>query len=446
MTNSYNSISRSLTNVVAGATTVLAATLMLSSSVAAQSANTDARWQPYLGCWLPNQTSTAVGADAVSGSMVCVVPVAGSASVDLATIVNRRVTSRERVTVNGQRESKNADDCPGWETANWSADGKRIYIRSEYSCSNNLTVKGNGVFAMTEGGDFVQVLSSTIGTNAGARVVKFRQADVELAPGTMISDSSLVTTVASQMPFSLRAARGAAGFTTNANLIVDITKNTNEQIAQAWLGEFGGAMTLNAQELIALSDAGLPGSVTDMMVALSNPTRFQITARGPENAPQTANNGNNNAMDPRCSFDYFDLGWSSMSRYCMARYGMGWGFGYGSMYRYGMGPWGFNQFGMGNFFGNGYYYGNNPIIIVPRDPGNGGSGGRVAGRAVKGGGYTTSGSSGSSGSSGAPRTSSGSSSGGSASSGGGGAAASSGGGGGGGGDAGGRTAKPRPPM
>ncbi|MGV3710522.1 MAG: hypothetical protein ACO1Q7_16955 [Gemmatimonas sp.] len=445
MTNTQLSSSRVLARVSAGTTAFLAATLLMPSSLAAQSANTDARWQPFLGCWVSNQSSTTIGADAVSGSMVCVVPVSGSASVDLATIVNRRVTSRERITVNGQREAKSADDCPGFETASWSGDGSRIYIRSEYACNNNLNVKGSGVFAMSEGGEFVQVIGTSVGSNAGARVVKFRQADVALAPGSIISDSSVVTTVPAQTPFSQQAARTAAGKKTDANLIIDINKNTSEQIAQAWLGEFGGEMKLNGQELIALADAGLPGSVTDMMVALSNPTRFQITARGPENAPQTVANNRNNAgaMDPRCSFDYFDLGWSSMSRYCMARYGMGWGFGFGSPWRYGMmgGPWGYNQLGIGNYWGNGYYYGNNPIIIVPRDPVGGGSG-SVPGRAVKGGGYT-SGSGGSSSGASSPRTSSGaSSSGGGASSGG--AASSSGGGD--GGSSGGRTAKPRPPM
>ena len=161
--------------------------------------------------------------------MVCLVPVQNSASVDITTITNRVVVTRERITANGERAVKKADDCPGWESATWSADGHRIFTRSEFACGANLNVKGSGVFAISSTGDWVQAQGTTVGMNSGARVLRFRPADVALAPGSIISDSSTITTVPVQSSFARQAIRSAAGARTDAKALLDIAKNVDER-------------------------------------------------------------------------------------------------------------------------------------------------------------------------------------------------------------------------
>ena len=423
------------------------ASVAVGSVASAQAQTVDSRWQPFLGCWVPDETSAAIGVNAISGSMVCLVPVQNSASVDITTITNRVVVNRERITANGERAAKKADDCPGWESATWSADGHRIFTHSEFACGTNLNVKGTGVFAISSTGDWVQVQGTTVGLSSGARVVRFRPADVALAPGSIISDSSTVTTVPVQSSFTQQAIRAAAGARTDAKALLDIAKNVDEQVAQAWLSEFGVSTKLNAQQLVALSEAGMPGNLTDMMVAMANPTRFQLKTRSPD-AGGTQISAAERAMNDRCNVDNtldprFDLSGSVMSSYerrnCLNRYGSAFGypFGYLSGWQYGWGN-SYNQYGYNGYNGSNYYYGSQPIIIVTRNP----DGDVPLGRAVKGGGYTRGSSpstgtthettsSGSSSSSSSGSSSSGSSSGGSG--------ATSG------GDTGARTAKPKPP-
>ena len=315
------------------------------SPVHAQTQTVDARWQAFLGCWVPDETSAAIGSNAVSGSMVCVVPVQSSPSVDIVTISNRMVTNRDRITVNGERTAKKAEECSGWETANWSADGHRIYTRSEFACGNNVNVKGSGVFALSTTGDWVQVQGTTVGLTGGARVVRFRPADVALAPGSVITDSSIVTTVPVQATFAQQALRNAARSSTDAKAVLDMSKNVDEQVTQAWLSEFGTSSKLNARELVALADAGMPAAITDMMVAMANPERFQLKTRSPDGQTVSQMSATDRMYSQRCSLDYrfdprFDISGSMMSeydrRYCASRYGFG-PFGYIDGWRYGYG-------------------------------------------------------------------------------------------------------------
>ncbi|MEP6835301.1 MAG: hypothetical protein ABJB74_18090 [Gemmatimonas sp.] len=434
----------------------VAAALFSSVAVAqvssAQTQTTDSRWQAFMGCWVPDAADAAIGTNSVSGSMVCVVPVQNSPSVDIATIHNRVVVNRDRFTVTGERVAKKADDCGGFETSNWSADGHRIYSRSEYKCGT-LDVKGSSMFTLSSTGDWLQVQGTAVGLNSGARIVRLRPADVSLAPGSIISDSSVVTTVPAQSSFAQQAMRSAASVPTDAKALLDISKHVDEQVAQAYLSEVGTSIKLNAHELVVLADAGMPSDLTDMMVAMANPERFQLKTRSPDANSNTVSSSAAARADQRCSFGYlddrrFDLTMSQYDRsYCASRYGSIYGspFGYLSGYRYGYDRY----YGYNGYNGSNYYYGQQPIIIVTRGDGGGIDGGSPAprGRAVKGGGYSAGGSSSPSSGTSTPRqtsspssgsSSSGASSSGSSSGGSGSTTTSSG-------DAGARTAKPKPP-
>jgi hypothetical protein len=202
-------------------------------------------------------------------------------------------------------------------------------------------------------------------------------------------------------------------------------KHVDRPVVEAWLLERGQGFELDAKRLVALADAGVPGTVTDLMVALSNPKVFAInrSAREAELMRQMGQTAVTGRTVP--VYAYSPFGWGPYGSY-YSWYGNRYGYGYGPGYGYG--------------YGNGWYYGNTPIIIVNRnDAGSGSNGGATVTtrpRMVNGQGYTegrtvtspstNSGSSGSSGSSSSSGSSGGGSTGGSTS---------------GGGE---RTAKPRP--
>lgn len=433
-----NSSNRRASVLAAAVATALLLAAPFTSAVA-QVAQSQARWMPFSGCWVP-EDNAAVGTNAVVGTMLCIAPVAGTQAADVATIVNRQVLHTDRINVTGGHVDKTIDKCPGWESASWSADGRRLLMRSEFACGDSVKVKGSGVFSLNADGDFVHVQGSSVGLNASSRLVRYRAADVALAPGTVLSDSATVRTIPAENGFALTSVRQAAGAPATVEAVLDLSKHVDQQVAQAWLSEFGKPAKLNAKDLVAMSNAGMPSELIDIMVAMSYPERFQLQARDASGGGARPTNADIRADNrPTCDYDDSDLMY--LRRFdrlnCVSRYGSMYGiypFGYLSGWRYGYDRYGYGYGGYGN-----YYYGNSPIVIVTRPSGDD-TPAQPRGRAVPGGGYTQSSGSGSSNprpttttttSSGSGSSSSGSSSSGSSSSG------SSG------GEA--RTAKPRTP-
>jgi hypothetical protein len=365
------------------------------------------RWQPYVGCWTPSNAATTNAVTPISSNMaspngspvhaapvglLCVAPTNGGSEVDLATIVNGKVAHLEHISATGTQMPKTVDNCPGWESATWSEDNQRVFLRSEFRCGASAVVKGSGMFAISSDGQFVQIQGSTVNGNTGARAIRYEPAGVQLAmkPGTMLSDSSIVETVPQPNGMQLQTVRAAAGAPATTRDIIDVSKHVDVAVAGAWLNELGQRFAVNGKELVTLADAGVPPYMIDLMVALSYPERYAIrrsdgtTTGGASMADNSRRS--DNFDDGSRSNGYWDCGYGArmlaFGYYggpCNAGYSTydPYGFGYG--YGYGYNGYGYNP----------YYYGNRPVVIITRgDAGNGDGSTPVQGRAVKGQGYT----------------------------------------------------------
>jgi len=416
---------------------VLTAMLVAVPGVSMAQSPADARWQPFLGCWVANLPRTAGAND----TMVCVVPEDSGSGVELNVITNNKVTHHELINATGVRTPKVFDTCPGWETASFSRDERRVFLQSEFTCGRTA-VQGSGVFAIADNGEWIELRGSTVGGRSTVRAVHYRPTGraLQRLPAATVSDSMPFTVVSEQE--AARHVRFAAGTPVNADAVLEVAKAVQTPVAEAWLNELGQGFTLNGGELTRLADAGMPPSVIDLMVALSYPKRFAVRAASGE---QAGGAGAITIESPRLLTD--DARYRR-NQQCYAGYPGYFGdwcypdyFGYGV---YGYDPFMYSRYGAlygyGGYYGSyygGYYYGSRPILIVNTVPA-GDYTPAPRGQAVKGQGYTrtnsggspsanTSGSSGSSASSGS--SSSGSSSAGSSSS-----------------SGSGRTAKPRPPL
>ena len=109
-----------------------------------------------------------------SDPRVCVVPGSGASAVDVVTIASGRVTAREHIEANGERQASQRDGCTGWETARWSADGRRLYVKSEHQCASGVTRTSDGLIAITPQGDWLDVISVTMAANTGVRALRHR--------------------------------------------------------------------------------------------------------------------------------------------------------------------------------------------------------------------------------------------------------------------------------
>jgi hypothetical protein len=415
------------------------ALVTVAATAAAQTNSVQSRWDAWLGCWKAAELTTAsVSAPAAARPLVCVTRTSLSSAVEIATLQNGAVVARDTIDASGQQRAVSAQGCTGWERAQWSGDARRVYVRSELTCGSGLKRTGTGILAISPAGEWLDVQGVSVGSGSGVRVTHYidappSPADVLPAvPGASVGRQLATST-----------ARTAAGGALDVAAIVEAVKQVDTAVVQAWIVERGARFKLDVKHLVALADAGVPGSVTDVMIGVSYPEHFALNQRpagvwvaDADLTPLDSARLVSRYLTERC-FGVTDPTWYTPGIYdpCGSRFGYR-GYGYGqygfSSYGYGRG---YPLYGYSNFGYSGYY--GAPIVVVKGSE-------TPHGKLIKGVGYTSGSSSGTSTSGGSSSTSSrtagagptGSSGSGSGSSG---SSSSSSAGGG-------RTAHPRPPT
>lgn len=348
------------------------AALLAGDVLQAQTALPDSRWQALIGCWVPSTAPAEASAMSANTSaqlpLLCIVPTTGS-SVRLAAVVDGNVLLADTVDASGVRRSVTREGCTGWERAEFAANGQRLHYSSELDCGG-VRRASTGLISVTPDGELLDVQSITSGVGKSVRVARYVDAG---APASLPADIAAVVTGRGLIA---SAARTAAGAPLSEADIVEAARTLEPVAMQAWLIERGDRFAFDARALLRFAEAGVPGSVTDVLVALSNPRYFAINRtplndvelRGGTRAGTPDHAGRRIYSDMYDSPYGFGLGLGRYSRY--DRYG----------YYYGATP--YPGYGYGYGYGYGQYFYRPPVIVM--QPGGGGS----QGRAVKGRGYT----------------------------------------------------------
>lgn len=330
--------------LIGGAAAVaLLAALLLPVHAPAQE-DADARWLPWLGCW------TEVGA---SGELLCVRPAPGAEGVELITVRDGEIAGSEQLRADGVARETAREGCSGTERAEFSSDGHRIYLRSDFVCEGEVDRKGTGLVAMVSPSEWIRVESVEVAGETAAVTGRYRT-----APGETATEAGLEDAMAGR-EMAVRSARRAAASNPSAEDLVEASEHVDAEAMKAWVAERDEPLDVDAEKLARLADAGVPEAVIDVVVAVSFPERFALErdARGR---------------------DVRGAGPAYRGRFASPYYGRG-AF-YRDPYFFGYTPFGF---GFGRF---GRRYGaHRPTVIVvtPRD-GDDAGGGRV----VKERGYT----------------------------------------------------------
>ena len=129
-------------------------------------------WQPWLGCWSatpPRFVDPRGGAAAgMRGSG------AGTAAVDVVTVTGSKIVSRERIDPNGEHRPGEREGCTGWDSARWSADMRRVYLQSEYTCPGGVKRATTGLMASAANGDWLDIVGVGLRDKVGVRVLRHR--------------------------------------------------------------------------------------------------------------------------------------------------------------------------------------------------------------------------------------------------------------------------------
>ena len=331
----------------------------------------DARWSAWLGCWTPTDAVTEL-TGMPTGRTICVVPAAGTSAVDMVTIAAGQIVSREHVEATGAERKTERDGCAGSERARWSADGRRVYLHSEFTCADGAMRTSSGLIAMSVKGEWLNVAGVTMGGNTGVRVLRHQAVDL-----TTRMPQEIVSALQGTTRATAAARVAVASAVANAE-IIEASHELDAAVVEAWLSEAGQAFTANVKRLVALADAGVPDRVIDVVVALSYPRAFAI--KPSPNAEGALATGGSGSFGEFSSLDAV----SSCAPYSGIGPGAYRGFSlYGwdncAMY-YGYSPYAYSRYG--NVPYGTWYLNSQPMVIILTP--NGGSAGSH-GQVTKGG-------------------------------------------------------------
>lgn len=333
---------------------------------AAATAQTDARFAHWLGCW---RLEDDLGG---TGARVCITP-DGQNGVKLQTVVGTQRGLDEVIVPDGVARPIADAECKGTERAEWSSDGLRVFRFTDVTCGKDPARKVSSISFLTKGPAWVNVQLVEGGPSTNVRVQRYRRAiDQTLA------DKSKAPLPSARM---LAAAPPAGGTDWNVDDVIEASAKLPAEAVQAAITEDRGPYDLNKKNLVAMDDANVPETVIDLMIALTYPQRFVVQrAGGSSYAPSGISMGGG-WFDPFMS----PLAYSSMYD-C---YGMGYRTYYsscGSLYS----PYGYNSYYGGYNYGYGGYSSYYPTYggWVALDPNASQTSTSSEGRAVNGRGYT----------------------------------------------------------
>lgn len=365
-------------NIAKYTSLVLAMGIVAGASAGAQG-STGPRWQAWAGCWTSAGPTEAYGSSQFAAPIVCVLPTSNSDVVEVATIADGKVAKRDTIDASGIAKGIHTKDCDGSQVARWSADERRVYLSSSTTCFG-MKSSVSSILGMSEKGEWLDIRGVNAGDGESVRVARYR--DIGL-PGSVPAE---ITDVLRARSGSASGARVAAGAKIGTTAVTEASKAADEAVVEAWLLERGQRFALNANTLVEMSDAGMPARVTDALVAVSNPTAFNLARTEPANRSDVADDDVRYGRRIPVYLDPYDPWGYGYSRYGYSRYGQ---YGYGSPYGYG---------------GYGYYGGySGPIIIVTGNQ-PGGTAQITNPQVVRGRGYTQNSGTASSGRSGSPST------------------------------------------
>ncbi|HSJ23501.1 MAG TPA: hypothetical protein VK929_02380 [Longimicrobiales bacterium] len=315
-------------------------------------------WQAWHGCW-----EVAAADDAEH--LLCIVPGETASEVRMLDVEeDGTVIGEARVRADGTAHPVSDGGCTGDSRARWSADGRRVFLRTELDCDGYRRVSSN-VLAMVSELEWVDVQASTIFDQHLTQVVRYRAVPAGAEPAAIRSALDESRSLVRQTARLVAAAPlGLPEIIEAASLLPAPSLQALLVAREAWL-------PLNGGQLIQLADAGVPEDVIDVLVALAHPQRFAIRqSEVVDGAERTRYGRVEECYDPFMGRMMYGLD-------CDARYArpLRHGYGYGRDYRWG-GPWGWTPGG------------TTVVIVEPRE-----SPPIRSGELVRGAGYTRGGAS-----------------------------------------------------
>jgi hypothetical protein len=329
--------------------------LALGPAALAAQEGTDSRWLPWLGCW-------QVGAVAEPDHpMVCVRPASDPLGVEIAAVAGAEIVISRTLIADGQPHPLTLENCAGSQVASFSADGRRVFLRSSLTCQGGRRRTASAVMAMASPTVWLDAQSLGMNDEGVSRVLHYYPAPEVSWPNEFRFPTERADAVAD--------ARVLAADRLSLLDVREAAAHVDPEALATFLLERNQRFDLTAAALAALDEAAVPDAVIDALVAVSFPERFAVDRgdtrlalrSGTPRAPR------DQAYADPYGWGWWDYGWCGRSAYCDSYLYPASDLGFPG-YR----PFGYDPSFFGGFLGT-------PIIVV-RGRGTGPHGAAVSGR------------------------------------------------------------------
>ncbi|HWJ14490.1 MAG TPA: hypothetical protein VNS10_12155 [Gemmatimonadaceae bacterium] len=242
--------------LIAGASSAVAQSSKPARQAQAAQSTLDARWTPWLGCWRSDASSPSAPATATT----CVIPLSGTTGVEELSIANGKIVERRRFEADGRPHPMQESACKGTRTSQWSPGGRRVYVRSEYTCDAGFSGVSTSIIALSSTGDFIESEHVKAGRGSVEHITHLR--DAGLPDGV----PSEVMAALAPRRLAITTARAAAIAPLASDDVLEALQQVDAAAVRAWLTENGQRFTLNGDQIAALIRSDVPQSVLQAMV------------------------------------------------------------------------------------------------------------------------------------------------------------------------------------
>lgn len=248
--------------LLSGAAVLVLATAQPTAAQTLPSAMSDA----WLGCWMlrADHVTDATAIDPLeiplrspgepSDVRVCVARSDDDSGFVLTTYAGSQPALTQTIVPDGREHPIDEVGCRGTTRAEWSRNRDRLFTRAELACNEGAPRTISQLAMMIRGGTWLDIQSVTTEGRESMRVRRYRR-----APGEAGATLSAVPTE----QLTLADVR-------------ELSAKVSPRVVEAALLETRSRFDLDGETMIALDDAGVPDSVTDLMVALSYPEHFTV--------------------------------------------------------------------------------------------------------------------------------------------------------------------------
>jgi hypothetical protein len=184
---------------------------------------------------------------------VCLTPTADGEGVEIITTAEGEVILREVFIADGIQRGVDQPGCEGWQSAEWSQDGRRLFLFSDTTCDDDIRRAISGLSLLVPGGTWVDI-QSIVSDNRREMVIR------RYYPAGDTPSSAVFTRL-------------------SIDNVIEAANKVDPEAVEAAVIETDSRLHIDSQALLNLADSNVSPELIDLMVAMSFPDHFRIGRR-----------------------------------------------------------------------------------------------------------------------------------------------------------------------